>query len=95
MTDRDRDVKLVADAIGTVLSEDDYPVHPATLERATRAALDALASDDSGVEVQLRARWMEVRGWKGSQARTEQLDELNKLARRLEIDLRPMPDSMG
>jgi len=54
-------VTLIQDAIGGVLSEDDCPVHSATLARAARAALGALAgaerlrADDSDVEVQLQA----------------------------------------
>lgn len=54
-------LRAITAALSGALSEDDTPVHPATLQRAARAILGALAGagrlrvDDSGVEVQLCA----------------------------------------
>lgn len=84
---------LVVDVLESTDHFDAWDVARAVL--GALAGAERLRTDDSGAEVQLRARYVEVRGWRRSQARIERLDELNELARRLGIDLRPMPDSMG
>jgi len=97
----DSDVTLVAEAIGTVFEQTIGIVHLATLERAARAVLGALAgaerlrAEDSGVEVQLRARWVELQGEAskmgamrgGKTVLTAHVAEVLHLAERLGIDL--------
>ena len=95
----DSDVTLAEGAIIGVLERDDCPIHPATLGRAARAALGALAgagrlrTDDSGADTPayvgaLRRMWRDSERYpQGSVQRVYYRDAIRDLANELGVDL--------